>query len=543
MNAAAKRRDRQAVRAAVYARVSTDEQAREGTSIGVQVERCQKAVADREWAPAGTFVDEGVSGSRDSRPALDELMEACRAGKVDAVVVAKLDRFTRSTAHLFPALKELESLGVVFVSLKEGFDLSTISGRAQLGMMGVFAEMERETIAERGASGQRARVAAGLWPGGQAPWGIAVAPNPDGSGKVAVIDEDEAAVIRLAARLLVEDGMTTGQVADRLNALGHRPRKAARFTHYSVRRCMENPNLNGVYEWGKDRSRHGVVGSSGKYGEAVPVAMPKVLDDEVFAAVQAALDGKRLGPRAVNRVYPISNGVLWSPCGRPMHGAWRADRGLRQYWCPDGKRTPAKPERCACPRINADDVEWAVWEQVVGVLADPDRLRALAAERLEMGHDDPDGTRQLADVERRLRAVEAKLDAAVEAKLGAAPAEAAAVARVVQRLSRESQELHDLQGSILGVLGEAQARTEAADQLAQLASRGRRALDDMSPTDKAAVMRLMELRVEVVMEPDGKAWRLRMSGRVPHAELVDSICNGGGQVSHGSSRLGAPRRR
>ena len=109
----------------------------------------------RGWQIVEEFTDQGVSGCRESRPALNRLMgDACRR-RFDAVLVWKIDRFGRSLKHLVNALAELAALGVAFISLRDNLDLSTPSGRLMFQIIGAMAEFERALIQER--------VRAGLW--------------------------------------------------------------------------------------------------------------------------------------------------------------------------------------------------------------------------------------------------------------------------------------------------------------------------------------------------------------------------------------------
>jgi len=141
------------VKAAIYCRVSTDEQAEHGTSLTTQEERCRAHVEAQSWTLVEVFVDAGESGAKGSRPALDRLMSGCRRGEIEVVVVTKLDRFGRSVRHLANALGDLEEMGVRFVPLDEPFDTSTPMGKGMLAMSGVFAEIEHATIRERMTTG------------------------------------------------------------------------------------------------------------------------------------------------------------------------------------------------------------------------------------------------------------------------------------------------------------------------------------------------------------------------------------------------------
>jgi len=131
------------MRAALYARVSTAEQTAEN-----QLLELRRYVEARSWA-ATEYVDEGVSGAKETRPALDLLLRHARRRNFDVLVVWKLDRLGRSLRHLILLLDELAALGIAFVSLNEGIDTSTPAGRLQLHILGAIAEFEREHIRER----------------------------------------------------------------------------------------------------------------------------------------------------------------------------------------------------------------------------------------------------------------------------------------------------------------------------------------------------------------------------------------------------------
>src|SRR5262245_22359637 len=137
------------MRTALYARVSTSEQSTE-----MQLAALRQYVERRAWNLCHEYVDEGFSGSRERRPALDRLMADARRRSFDAVVVFRFDRFARSVSHLARALDEFRALGIEFVSLHEAVDTSTPMGRAMFHIAGAFAEIEREIIRERVKAGQ-----------------------------------------------------------------------------------------------------------------------------------------------------------------------------------------------------------------------------------------------------------------------------------------------------------------------------------------------------------------------------------------------------
>lgn len=141
------------IRSVLYARVSTTDQ-----STAMQLTALRDYADRRGWRLVGEYIDEGISGSKERRPALDRLMADARRRRFDAIVVFRFDRFARSVSHLARALDEFRALGIDFVSLHESIDTSTPMGRAMFHIAGAFAELEREIIRERVKAGlQNAR--------------------------------------------------------------------------------------------------------------------------------------------------------------------------------------------------------------------------------------------------------------------------------------------------------------------------------------------------------------------------------------------------
>lgn len=135
-------------RAALYLRVSTDSQ-----QTDMQESELRAYAKARGWIVQKVFADRGVSGAKDSRPALQELMATCRQRKVHAVLVWKFDRFGRSLRHLVTALEEFKRLGIDFVSATEGIDTSVPSGELVFQIFGAIAQFERALISERVKAG------------------------------------------------------------------------------------------------------------------------------------------------------------------------------------------------------------------------------------------------------------------------------------------------------------------------------------------------------------------------------------------------------
>ena len=134
-------------RAAIYARVSTLDQEPEN-----QLAELRQYITARGWS-AVEYVDHGISGAKERRPALDRVISDARRRRFDVLVCWRLDRLGRNLKHLVTLLDELQALGVAFVSLGEGIDCTTPAGRLQLHILAALAEFERSRIAERVQAG------------------------------------------------------------------------------------------------------------------------------------------------------------------------------------------------------------------------------------------------------------------------------------------------------------------------------------------------------------------------------------------------------
>jgi len=123
--------------------------------VGMQTRELRQFCEARGWQVVGEYLDEGISGAKETRPQLDRLMADARKRRFDVVAVWRFDRFARSVSHLLRALETFNALGVAFVSLSESLDTSTPAGKMVFTVLGAVAELERSLIAERVRAGLR----------------------------------------------------------------------------------------------------------------------------------------------------------------------------------------------------------------------------------------------------------------------------------------------------------------------------------------------------------------------------------------------------
>jgi DNA invertase Pin-like site-specific DNA recombinase len=137
---------------AIYARVSTTNH---GQDVKVQTRDLEQFAQARGWQLIDSYLDTGISGSKDSRPQLNRLMADAYKRRFDVVVVWRFDRFARSVSHLLRALETFNALGIAFVSLSEQMDTTTPAGKMIFTVLGAVAELERSLIVERVKAGLR----------------------------------------------------------------------------------------------------------------------------------------------------------------------------------------------------------------------------------------------------------------------------------------------------------------------------------------------------------------------------------------------------
>jgi DNA invertase Pin-like site-specific DNA recombinase len=477
-------------RAAYYGRVSSEHQV-DGTSLGTQRDKCLAVIEAHDgWVIAGEYVDEGVSGAKGSRPELDRLMTACRAGEIDAVVVAKLDRFGRSVRHLSRLVGDLDDLGVAFVSVAESFDSSTPGGRLLRNMLGSFAEFERDQIRERTSSGLLAVAKDGFWPGGPPPLGFQLV--KDGRHTRLAIDDDEAALVRKAVSLVVDESQTTWEAAATMNALGLLPRQSGHWTHVNLRRLLLDARISGL--WTYTDSREGDF----------PIEIPALITSERHAQLREVLAMTTTGPRTPDRFYLLSKGILLGACGAKMFGVYRKDRDTRQYSCNNSRAElrnrngAAGGDRCTCRNLHAEQVEPLVWAEVVRLLSDPSQLMKLAAEYLSARGDQMVGERDDSDkLDRQIAKLErARTDRATAAlKAGLDPD---LLREAIAEIDDELAVLRRRARQLEGLRQQSEAATEGIQQVVALAEKAHERLGMLTPAEQRTVLEALELRVQVL---------------------------------------------
>jgi site-specific DNA recombinase len=233
-------------RAAIYLRVSTDDQAQNGYGLDVQREKCRAMALVKGWDVANIhiFTDEGISGTLDpsERPALAALLAAAENGEIGAVIVLALDRLGRKTRLVLDLVEQLTNAGVTVVSTKEGLDTSTPQGQFVLTMFAALAQLERDTIVERTSAGREQRGKIDGEKGGRLPFGYVRRAAEIAIKRPASIDvDDRAALIVRRIFALRDQGLSLRKIAAQLTAdQVPTPRGAQEWSAMGVREILQN---------------------------------------------------------------------------------------------------------------------------------------------------------------------------------------------------------------------------------------------------------------------------------------------------------------
>lgn len=228
-------RECEVMNAAIYLRVSTTEQAKDGYGLDVQRAKCLAMAEVKGWPVVREFADEGISGTIDEtgRPGLSAMLQAVCNGEIDGVIVMALDRLGRSARLVLDVVEHLVECDAEIVSCKESIDTSTPTGKFVLTVFAALAELERNNIVERTTDGRNARGKVDGERGGRVPMGYTRTDN----GLELV--ESEAETVRLVFSLRGA-GETLTAIADTLNERGIETRRGGNWHASSVRVVLRN---------------------------------------------------------------------------------------------------------------------------------------------------------------------------------------------------------------------------------------------------------------------------------------------------------------
>ena len=378
-------------RAALYIRVSTLEQAQEGYSVGEQRERLIAYCKAQDWLIADIYVDGGYTGSNLNRPGIQKLMSETE--KFDVVLVYKLDRLSRSQRDTLYLIEEIFRPNKVdFVSMQESFDTSSPFGKAMIGLLAVFAQLEREQIKERTWMGRVARAKTGLRHGGG---NIPIGYDYE-DGKL-IVNPYEAEQVRKIYEWYLS-GASLKAITDKLQDAGYTNKYSSYNSWSSVRNILENETYIGRLHFGDVVVDH---------------AHEAIITEEQFNAAQI-LRGKRreqFGSHAFQSKHVLT-GLLF--CGHCGGRYYLRNTGKYSYYACYSRtkqmKNMIKDPNCQNKIWRAQDLEPIIEEKILALLRNPKIAEELAAGKPKA----PAPVSKNTDIGRRIREIDRQIGKLME---------------------------------------------------------------------------------------------------------------------------------
>ncbi len=337
-------------RVAIYTRVSTLEQAEKGYSLGEQEDQLLAYCKAKSWSVYKSYCDDGYSGANLNRPAMQELLQDAKKKQFDIVVVSKLDRLSRSQKDVLYLIEDVFNKNeIAFTSVKETLDTSTAFGKAMIGILAVFAQLEREQIRDRMQSGKIGRAKSGKamsWV--VDPFGYKVI---DGQYQIVPL---EAKIVKEMFDIYLKRPSVTNLVKV-LNDEGHIGKKT-RWSYRTVKVILTNPIYCGYNQYGGNKYK----------GNHEPI-----ISVEDFDYTQSLIEKQKTkasNPRPFQSKYMLSGLIRCGYCGSPMgivlYKPKKDGTRTRKYQClgrkkDNGLRKEFIKHNPSCPKktVLADEVE------------------------------------------------------------------------------------------------------------------------------------------------------------------------------------------
>lgn len=432
---------------AIYTRQSIDK--KDSVSIETQIEYCRRYT---DGDPQ-VFRDKGFSGKNTNRPAFQHLMDAVKTGQISKIIVYRLDRFSRSIADFSQIWNTLEQHGVEFQSVTENFDTSSPMGRAMLNIVLVFAQLERETTAERVKDNYAHRFALGAWPGGPAPYGYSLTKITDPSGRLAssLTANEHSAVVSRIFELYANEEISLRALAKILNGEGIPGPKRKFWDNVTLSRILHSPlyvqATEDVFWWYLSKGLQpkqdaeafdgahacNVIGkrdrSKGKYRDLEQQYFslsnhPGFIPAELWLQCQEKLDGNRQLSSSTSGKHSWLTGLLkCGGCGYAVK-VIRDSAAKKRYLICSGRTNMA-----ACSEtihINLDELEQAISDKLEEILAQcPD----------EEIYSTEDNTAQ------ELQQIDTKIERLVNALAESSTVSAAYISAQIEKLHHQREQL------------------------------------------------------------------------------------------------------
>ncbi|MBK7993518.1 MAG: recombinase family protein [Blastocatellia bacterium] len=401
------------MKAAIYARVSTDRQEKNQT-IDSQLSLLTTWAKNNKYEllQSHIYKDEACSGSRLDRPGLDALRDAAQDGEFDVLAVLCPDRLARKYAYQVLLLEELRKVGCEVIFLHHPISQDP-NDQLLLQIQGAIAEYERAVLGERFRRGKLQKARSGQYSCTRPPYGYHYITKKENLQSQLVINEPEAEMIRTMYRWLVEENMTIRQIIKRLNDRQYKPRCGRNHWSLStVRRILKDPIYMGkayanrykgvTPKKPRSRTSRSLTYKLKAREEWIEIAVPPIVSQEFFEKAEVQLERNSLLSYRNNKKhnYLLRCLLTCKVCGLSMFGIARKVGTPSQchYYVCKGKDPVLNCREGRCPRrlVKGEDIEEAVWSHVKELLSNPEQLIAQFKNLAQL--DSKGSSRQQAEV-------------------------------------------------------------------------------------------------------------------------------------------------
>jgi site-specific DNA recombinase len=396
------------MKAAIYCRVSTEEQGVNGSSLDSQQEACLKKANSLGYEiPEGFIFRETFSGLSVDRPQMNILRQKIQNRECDAIIVFSPDRLSRVGEEILNLFKEFKIMGVKIICVNNQWE-DSLTGKVIAFMLGWASELEAAQIKERTMRGKRERAKKGFIPQGTGAglfgyfW--------DKEKKIRVVNENESRIVETIFERIAK-GESRFAVARYLNEMSVPTKSNCKWHPLTIERILTNPAYIGVTHFGKTKS-------NGKIQEPtpdtewilMPDATPAIISEELFYKAQRILKrGKEVHRGRPLHDYLLTGYLRCGYCGNPLIGSCMTDKEhqYRYYHCRGAYPTSTRSAICKARYVRADNIENLVWERVNEVVLNPNLVLTDLRRRSKQDKDENSVlNKQINELKRKLQGIE-----------------------------------------------------------------------------------------------------------------------------------------
>ncbi|MBP2257476.1 recombinase family protein [Virgibacillus alimentarius] len=482
-------------KAALYARVSTEEQATVGYSIQAQISEIEAYARKNELEIVERYVDEGFSGKNISgRPQMKQLIKDIDTNKFSTIIVYKIDRISRKTKDALEISDQCEQGNISLISVTEPFDFATSLGKFVYQMVSNVSELERNMIVARGKMGMIQRAKEGYYNGGRVL-------GYDSVNKELVINEEEAHVVRLIFDYAEQD-LGYKAIVSRINTMGYKTKRGYDFSINTIKTILDNPIYIGQIRYNKyqdwaEKHRKGInkdyIISKGKH--------EPIISQEQWDRVQQFRKKRSVKPARSNKPY-ILNGLVRCPkCGYGMVSASsKGSKGKKYRYYVCGLFHNKGSKACSAHSIRADLAEQQVMEELKRIVSEPYVLNQIIDNVNEQRSDAKTPINdEIKVLQSKLNKVEVRINNITE-QLMDDPSLVAIFKPKLKGLTEEQGDFQNRLEALNSELGECDTTPIDAQALHHLLSNFEKVMQDADPERQKALFRLIIKNIQISKE-------------------------------------------